>query len=81
MSVPSSPLVVQGLTKRFDDTVALDDVSIDVRQAELFGLVGPDGGGKTTLFRILTTLLVPDSGTVRPTTDGTTDPGRLTIED
>jgi ABC-type multidrug transport system ATPase subunit len=58
----TSPVVVQRLGKRFDETVALDDVSFEVRPAELFGLVGPDGGGKTTLFRILTTLLVPDSG-------------------
>jgi ABC-type multidrug transport system ATPase subunit len=56
------PVVVEGLGKRFDETVALDDVSFEVRPAELFGLVGPDGGGKTTLFRILTTLLVPDAG-------------------
>ena len=62
MSTPVSPLVVDGVSKRFDATVALDDVSFQVRPAELFGLVGPDGGGKTTLFRILTTLLVPDSG-------------------
>jgi ABC-type multidrug transport system ATPase subunit len=58
-----APLVVRGLGKRFGATVALDDVSLEVRPAELFGLVGPDGGGKTTLFRILTTLLVPDAGT------------------
>lgn len=58
----AAPLVVGGLTKRFRETVALDDVSFEVQPAELFGLVGPDGGGKTTLFRILTTLLVPDSG-------------------
>ncbi len=63
MSALPSPLVVQGLRKRFGETVALDDVSFDVSPAELFGLVGPDGGGKTTLFRILTTLLVPDAGT------------------
>ena len=56
------PLVVDAVTKRFDATVALDQVSFDMRPAELFGLVGPDGAGKTTLFRILTTLLVPDSG-------------------
>lgn len=43
--------------------MALDDVTIDVTEGELFGLVGPDGAGKTTLFRILTTLLVPDKGT------------------
>lgn len=62
--LPSSvPLAVHDLGKRFGDTVALDDVSIEVQPAELFGLVGPDGGGKTTLFRILTTLLVPDVGT------------------
>jgi ABC-type multidrug transport system ATPase subunit len=54
---------VDGVAKRFGGTAALDDVSFAVRPAELFGLVGPDGGGKTTLFRILTTLLVPDAGT------------------
>lgn len=59
------PLVVEGLTRRFGATVALDDVSFEVRPAELFGLVGPDGGGKTTLFRILTTLLLPDAGAAR----------------
>jgi ABC-2 type transport system ATP-binding protein len=57
------PLAVQGLVKRFGATVALNDVSFSVQPAELFGLVGPDGGGKTTLFRILTTLLVPEAGT------------------
>jgi ABC-type multidrug transport system ATPase subunit len=62
VSTHESPLVVRGLGKRFGSTVALDDVTFDLGPAELFGLVGPDGGGKTTLFRILTTLLVPDSG-------------------
>lgn len=62
MSAARSPLVVAGVGKRFGHTVALDDVSFEVRPAELFGLVGPDGGGKTTLFRILTTLVVPDRG-------------------
>ena len=56
-------VVVRGLGKRFGQTVALDDVTLSVGAGELFGLVGPDGGGKTTLFRILTTLLVPDAGT------------------
>ena len=60
-SVP--PVRVEGLSKRFGDVIALENVSLEVRPAELFGLVGPDGGGKTTLFRILATLLLPDSGT------------------
>ena len=58
-----APLEVRGVSRRFEDTVALSDVSFAVNAGELFGLVGPDGAGKTTLFRILTTLLVPDSGT------------------
>ncbi len=55
-------VVVDGVVKRFGDTVALDAVSCSVRTGELFGFIGPDGGGKTTLFRILATLLVPDRG-------------------
>ncbi|MBY0436070.1 MAG: ABC transporter ATP-binding protein [Cyclobacteriaceae bacterium] len=42
---------------------ALKEISFDVEQGELFGLIGPDGAGKTTLFRILTTLMIADSGT------------------
>jgi ABC-type multidrug transport system ATPase subunit len=56
------PVVLRGVSKVFGATRALDDISIDVEPGELFGLVGPDGGGKTTLFRILTTLLIPDAG-------------------
>jgi ABC-type multidrug transport system ATPase subunit len=44
-------------------TTALDHVSFEVQSGELFGFIGPDGGGKTTLFRILVTLLTPDAGT------------------
>ena len=58
-----APLEVRGVSRRFEETVALSDVSFAVNAGELFGLVGPDGAGKTTLFRILTTLLVPDAGT------------------
>jgi ABC-2 type transport system ATP-binding protein len=46
-------------------TVALDSVSLDAGPGELLGLIGPDGSGKTTLFRILTTLLIADTGTAR----------------
>ncbi len=56
-------MVVSNLGKRFGETIALADISFDARHGELFGLVGPDGGGKSTLFRILTTLMLPDSGT------------------
>jgi len=58
-----SPVILSSLGKRFGGTVALEDVTLEVKAGELYGLVGPDGGGKTTLFRILTTLLVPDTGT------------------
>jgi len=59
----TAAVTLSGVSRRFGETTALDDITFDVRHAELFGLVGPDGGGKTTLFRILTTLLVPDTGT------------------
>ncbi|HEX2722283.1 MAG TPA: ABC transporter ATP-binding protein [Gemmatimonadaceae bacterium] len=60
----SSPaVVVSGVEKRFGKTEALTQVSFDVQHGELFGLVGPDGAGKSTLFRVLTTLLEPDAGT------------------
>ncbi len=53
---------VREIGKRFGETEALANISFDVSHGELFGLVGPDGAGKSTLFRILTTLLVPDAG-------------------
>ena len=59
---------INGLTKCYGKVTALDGVSFDVRQGELFGLIGPDGAGKTSLFRLLTTLLNPDNGTA--TVDG-----------
>lgn len=54
---------INNVTKNYGSICALDNVSFEVEKGELFGLIGPDGAGKTTLFRILTTLLVPDSGT------------------
>lgn len=59
------PVVVRQLVKRFGETTALAGVSFEVADGELFGLVGPDGAGKTTLFRILTTLMLPDDGEAR----------------
>ncbi len=54
---------VSHITKRYGQVLALDDVSFGVKEGEIFGLIGPDGAGKTTLFRILATLVSADSGT------------------
>ena len=52
---------IKNLSKSYGSVKALDNISFDVQPGELFGLIGPDGAGKTTLFRILCTLLLPDS--------------------
>lgn len=54
---------IHNLSKSYADVSALSGVSLEISGGELFGLIGPDGAGKTTLFRLLTTLLVPDTGT------------------
>jgi ABC-2 type transport system ATP-binding protein len=54
-----------GLSKSFGATKAIDKISFSVNESEIFGFIGPDGAGKTTLFRIITTLLLPDDGYVR----------------
>ncbi|RXJ49688.1 ABC transporter ATP-binding protein [Gelidibacter gilvus] len=54
---------ISNISKSYKNVKALQDISFDVKPNELFGLIGPDGAGKTTLFRILTTLLFPDEGT------------------
>jgi len=54
---------VQNLTKNYNEAEALKAISFTVKKGELFGFIGPDGAGKTTLFRILATLLLSDSGT------------------
>jgi ABC-2 type transport system ATP-binding protein len=51
-----------GLTRRFGDLTAVDDVSLDIAEGALFGLLGPDGAGKSTLIRLLATVLTPDAG-------------------
>jgi len=53
-----------GIGKKFETTQALKDISFDVNKGEIFGFIGPDGAGKTTLFRIITTLLLPDEGKI-----------------
>jgi ABC-2 type transport system ATP-binding protein len=59
------PVEVHGLLRRFGDVAALDEVSFELGPGELHGIIGPDGAGKTTLFRILVTLLLPDAGTAK----------------
>ena len=56
---------VDGLSKRYGETTALDAISFTVQPGEIFGFLGPDGAGKTTLFRILTTVLLADAGEAR----------------
>lgn len=51
-----------GVRKKFGEADALNQISFDIKPGELFGFIGPDGAGKTTLFRIITTLLLPDEG-------------------
>jgi ABC-type multidrug transport system ATPase subunit len=59
---------IEKITKRYGSLTALNGISLEVERGELFGLIGPDGAGKTSLFRILATLLLADSGTA--TVDG-----------
>lgn len=56
-------VLVENINKSFANVLALKNVSLQVNRGELFGLIGPDGAGKTSLFRILATLLIPDKGT------------------
>lgn len=58
-------LAAAGVTKRFGDTIALRELTLDVRRGEMFGLIGPDGAGKTTTIRLLCGLLTADAGTIR----------------
>ena len=53
---------VQNLTHRYGDRIALSNISFEVKKGEIFGLLGPNGGGKSTLFRILSTMMVPTEG-------------------
>lgn len=60
-------VIIKNIVKTYTNTsvLALNDVSLTIASGELFGLIGPDGAGKTTLFRILATLLIPDSGSAK----------------
>jgi len=53
---------IEALTRRFGDVAAVEDLNLSVAEGEIFGLVGPDGAGKTTAMRLLTAILEPTSG-------------------
>lgn len=55
-------IIIKDLTKRYGKLTAVDGVSFSVKKGEMFGLIGPDGAGKSTIYRIIATLLRPDSG-------------------
>ena len=57
------PIVVKNIRRKYGKVEALKGLSFEVEEGEIFGIIGPDGAGKTTLFRILTTLLLADEGT------------------
>lgn len=58
----SNKIEAKNLSKSYGKVQALKDINLSVNEGEIFGLIGPDGAGKTTLFRLLTSLLLPDSG-------------------
>ncbi|PSQ87698.1 MAG: ABC transporter [Bacteroidetes bacterium QH_2_63_10] len=60
-----SHLSVQNVTKRYGDTVAVDDVSFEAEPGRILGLLGPNGAGKTSTIRMITYIMVPDAGTVQ----------------
>src|SRR6476620_8495372 len=66
-------IAVEKVTKRFGDFVALDDVSLSVPDGSLTALLGPSGGGKSTLLRVIAGLEVPDSGAVLFSGEAVTD--------
>jgi len=69
MSAPATAAIeVNGLTKRFGALTAVENLSFSVHPGEIFGLVGPDGAGKTTTMRMLASVMRPDAG--RITIDG-----------
>ena len=61
----SVAIEIKGVSKSYGDIKALQNISFNVKEGELFGLIGPDGAGKSSLFRTLTTLILPDEGSAQ----------------
>jgi ABC-2 type transport system ATP-binding protein len=77
-SADASPIQIEQLRHLYGERAALDGVSFAVRPAEIFGLLGPNGSGKTTMFRILSTLMLPTAGrAVIRGVDVAADPGAV----
>jgi len=64
MTLKESAIVIDNLTKKFEDVTAVDELSLEVKKGELFGLLGPNGAGKTTTINVLCGVLEPTSGSV-----------------
>jgi len=58
-------IVTQGITRHFVDVRAVDGVDLDIDSGQIFGFLGPNGSGKTTMVKMLTTILAPTAGTAR----------------
>ncbi len=58
----NSTIKIKNISKSFGEVIALKNINLEIKKGEIFGLIGPDGAGKTTLFKILVTLLKPDAG-------------------
>ena len=65
MSEDNSTLVLSGVTKRYDEFTAVDNLSLRVRPGRIFGLIGPNGAGKTTTIRMIVNITAPDEGTIK----------------
>jgi ABC-2 type transport system ATP-binding protein len=61
----SAALVLDGVTKRFGDVLAVDDVSVEVPRGTIYGFLGPNGAGKTTTIRMVMSIFYPDAGRIR----------------
>lgn len=65
MSEPKTTLSLEGVTKRFGDFTAVEDLSFEVKSGRVFGFLGPNGAGKTTTIRMIVGITAPDEGTIR----------------